>query len=227
MISVITPTSDRGFAFALCEQWMKRQTIKPDEWIVVDSGHRPVITTLGQKHILTKQNLSPTIDFLLNVKTGLLQAKFDKILFIEDDDWYSPTYLEEMSALLDYHELVGQRPARYYHLHSGSFKIFPNDYHASLSQTGIKNSMVLQMLSHIHDLKKTCDKYLDMRLWIFGSNKKLVEKYSSVGIKGLVGKKGLGDGHNPNSMLYKDSIDKTTLKNWIGDDLAFYYSVNQ
>ena len=50
VITLITPTGDRHEAFALCEKWIGRQSyIGQIQWVVVDDGHEPTETTLGQE----------------------------------------------------------------------------------------------------------------------------------------------------------------------------------
>jgi len=45
IITAITPTGDRPLALALCQQWMDAQTVRPDQWIVVDDGKIPYKST--------------------------------------------------------------------------------------------------------------------------------------------------------------------------------------
>ena len=46
-ITIITPTGDRPLASGLLrDYWMKNQTIKPDQWIIVDDGINTFDTSL-------------------------------------------------------------------------------------------------------------------------------------------------------------------------------------
>ena len=96
-ISVITLTGGREIAFTLCERWMKRQTLKPDEWIVVDDYEKRTKCKMGQKVIRRKPFWRPgEMTLQKNLLEALKIVTGDIILIIEDDDWYSPNYIENI-----------------------------------------------------------------------------------------------------------------------------------
>ncbi|NOX54094.1 MAG: glycosyltransferase family 2 protein [Planctomycetes bacterium] len=51
-----------------------------------------------------------------NLLAALQRVRHDKVVFVEDDDWYAPEYLAQMVRWLDQTDLVGETGARYYHL---------------------------------------------------------------------------------------------------------------
>src|SRR6185369_16758975 len=100
MITAITPTADRPEAFALCERWMARQTIKPDQWIVADGGQVPVRCTMGQTHIHDPRPAGAA-NLAHNLLNAISAVKGEVVAIVEDDDWYSPKHLETMVRLLE------------------------------------------------------------------------------------------------------------------------------
>jgi hypothetical protein len=48
MITLVTTTRDRALCFGLLEKWMARQSLKWDQWIVVNDGTEPYNYNLGQ-----------------------------------------------------------------------------------------------------------------------------------------------------------------------------------
>ena len=103
-LTLITPTGGRPEAFALCERWMGRQTYRGDvQWIVVDDCEEATVVTMGQTVIRPQpwwKLGAPTTQYA-NVRAALELVKHDKIVHIEDDDWYGPTYLETTYHRLD------------------------------------------------------------------------------------------------------------------------------
>ena len=86
MITAITPTGDRKLASDLCRQWMQNQTVKPDQWIVVDDGKQPISKPPGADYIYRKpERGEPRFTMLLSLKMALSRVKGDKILIMEDD----------------------------------------------------------------------------------------------------------------------------------------------
>jgi len=97
MITAITPTGDRPLAFSLCRRWMEGQTLKPDQWIVVDDGKKPMAPFDGIDYIRREPLPSdPKFTLAENLKAAIPHVKGDQILIIEDDEYYAPRYVEEM-----------------------------------------------------------------------------------------------------------------------------------
>ncbi len=53
MLTLITTTKDRALCFSLLEKWIARQTLQPDQWLVVNSSENPAAYeyTRGQQVI--------------------------------------------------------------------------------------------------------------------------------------------------------------------------------
>lgn len=225
-LTLITPTSDRPVAFDLCEKWMRRALDRFDgevQWIVADDGNTPVNCTLGQEHVCRPHAGNKKNSFLGNLQAALERVRYEKVLFIEDDDWYAPEYLSKMSCWLEDADICGEGGARYYHLPTRRYRVCPNRDHASLCQTGIRGELIPWMVDHVARHKST---FIDVHLWKTGAKERdrdLHPKTSlSVGIKGLPGTGGIGVGHRLGSRSRCDS-DGSILRRWMPEEDADTY----
>ncbi len=222
MITVITCTGNRKQAFNLSQLWMSKQTIKPDQWIVVDDGNELQEITQPMTYIKRLKGVKePEHTLLLNLKESLKYVLGDKIIIWEDDEYYSENYIEVMSNKLDKYDLVGIGENKYYHLPSHKYFRHINQNNSSLAQTAF-NKRVIDNLQNLFN----GNQYIDMRLWklqrlnkhIFFDN----DKSLYCGIKGLQGRKGIGWAHNSwNPRLLTDK-NHTLLKQWIPKDYQIY-----
>ena len=227
-ITIITPTGDRPLAFALCRQWMMSQTRKPDQWIVVDDGKIPLTPTHGMQYVRREprpDDPKHTLD--LNLTAALPLIRGNKIIIMEDDDYYAPGYIAEMASRLDQHEVVGIMQAKYYHLPTGRYRIHQNASHCSLSETAFRNSFLPELKEL---LKGDGDTAVDLHIWqkIGGRGYRFNDNDRPLylGIKGLPGRVGIGIGHNPD--MYRgvqDTADRTMLKRWVPGDYQIYLDI--
>lgn len=222
MLTLLTPTCNRPKAFELCERWIRRQAInEPYQWIVVDDGEERAGCTLGQTQLLREPGNSPVDSFLGNLSAGLQEAAIrgaSKLVFVEDDDWYGPQYIQTMSEWLEDNDIAGESRSRYYNIHTRRYKVNRNTAHCSLCQTGIRGDLISTALEHIGG-----SKFFDQRLWKVAGSDRYVHATAEhcIGIKGLPGKRGLGYGHRLSSGERADP-DGQILKKWIGDDAEVY-----
>jgi hypothetical protein len=220
-LSVITMTGDRPEAFALCERWMKRQTIAPDEWIVVDDGKTPTACTMGQRYLRRDPKPSdPPNTLTLNLMHALDAATGDAIVIVEDDDWYAPDYLEWMLDELQRLDVAGEGNALYYHVGVRRWREFEHDGHASLCSTGFRRSVLQQ----VRRLAQTPDPFIDTRIWKLRGMRKRVSTTARrvIGIKGMPGRTGTGVGHRPTGDQWNDDPDLMKLRSLIGADADAY-----
>jgi len=216
MITVITPTGDRPLAFWLCQIWMKQQTVIPDQWIVVDDGVQ--LRDDLRVGSFTRVRRPPKEDgvtrhtLLDNLRAAIPFVAGDKILIWEDDEYYSPEYIERMSEWLDQYELVGIGNSRYYHIGSLGYHVHQNQKHASLAQTGFR----ISMLPEFESLLGGRDNFLDIPLWKSNAAKRIYtdDPPLYVGIKGMPGRNGIGAGHNPKYCYRKHDGDFHVLRQW-------------
>jgi len=213
-ITCITPTGDRPLAFALCRQWMKHQTVKADQWIVIDDGKVPMVHAGGFQYVRREpQPDDPRHTLNRNLATALPLIAGDKIFIIEDDEYYAPEYVEEMSRRLDQHEVVGLRDYKYYYLPTGGYIVNANRSHANLAETAFRNSFLYEMRETLN----VADTFIDLRIWQEAGKRGYrfddSGKSLFLGLKGLPGRDGIGIGHNP--AMYrnvKDTTERTMLK---------------
>lgn len=96
-ITVITPTRDRPAGFNLCRKWIERQTCRSDiDWIVVDDGNISVDIPHLEYRYLRRPPSEKKFTNFDNVLFGLEQANGEVVMYIEDDDWISPNYVQNM-----------------------------------------------------------------------------------------------------------------------------------
>jgi hypothetical protein len=213
-ITVITPTGDRPLAFALCRRWMANQTRRPGQWLVIDDGKIPMTPAPDFQYVRREpQADDPAHTLITNLKTAVPFIKGDKILIMEDDEYYAPTYIEEMVRRLDQHEVAGIGHSKYYHLPTGGYAVHANTVHASLAETGFRASFLpkfVECLTH-----PASNDYLDIRLWRIAAKDGLFVDSSAplyLGVKGLPGRKGIGAGHVPAMYHMTDDAARSMLE---------------
>ncbi len=247
-ITVITCTGDRPLAFSLCLQWMKNQIVKPSQWIIIEDGNTPFdVPNLPYAQYIkrNKSKHEPEHTLLLNLEQAFKYVTGDKILFMEDDEYYAPAYIAEMSKLLNTYEVVGMGRSKYYHV-NGKYHIHKNMGHASLAQTGFKKSF----LPSVQKVLMKGGSFVDCRIWKLvnpnfmtlvnapdGMDKYITpnqkgyvfedKKNLYVGIKGLPGRHGIGAGHSDTMECYKDDSKSEILKQWIPNDYKNYLELKQ
>lgn len=230
MLTLLTPTGDRHAAFALCERWMRQQTLwgrREIQWIVVDDGDVPVTPTLGQEYLRRERGTdAPVESFCHNLLEGLARVRGSRLLLIEDDDYYAPDHLEKMTELLRHPGvlLVGDPHLRYYHLGHRHWRAMDNTGSA-LCQTGMKAELV-EFLVEIVRTRLVLRLFdVDVTLWRY-TPKPYVARLplnTVVGIKGLPGRHGLGIGHRDDLLqTWTADPDLVALQTWIGGDVEAY-----
>jgi len=231
-ITLITPTGDRPLAFALCQRWIKNQTIKAFQWIVVDDGKVPMKPYFPMQHVRREpQPSDPKCTLCLNLKVALSLVKGDKIIVIEDDEYYAPKYIAEMAQKLDDNEIVGIGDTKYYHVVSAGNYRHGNSMRASLAQTAFRRTLLPKLRDIINGNIGVAliDRVIWTALWETGRCFIFVDNDDPlyVGIKGLSGRPGV-IGHRPNERNYR-ILDKSRvlLKQWIPkqEDYDIYMAI--
>ena len=247
-ICAITCTGDRPIPFSLSERWMRAQTIQPDLWIIVDDGKIPSqIPDLPYVRYIRRERKStdPIHTMILNLEEAMKYISRDKIFIWEDDEYYAPKYLENLSQKLDRYEVVGIGKSKYYYLPGLTYYQHPNMRHASLAQTGFRESFLTELNAM---MKGDC--FLDLRIWnkinpgevslslTEIGNLEYVSKNGRgyifddrdqnlyVGMKGLEGRIGIGAGHRG---IGVHDVDRSILKKWIPkeEDFNIYMSLKK
>jgi len=223
-LTLITPTGERPYAFALCQRMMARQDYKgPVRWIVVDDGEVPSEITIRRtgwavEVIRPEPKWKPgdnTQGRNLNLALDAADSG-DVVVFIEDDDWYSPKWLSEIARQISRAELVGEADAVYYNARTRRWSRLGNFEHASLRCSAIRDGA----LETLRRVLETPYKYYDQRLWKAHADKALFNTRLTVGMKGLPGRAGIALGHI--GMRGAHDADGTQLERLIGKDADWY-----
>ena len=219
MITLITPTGFRPEAFALCVKYMKRQTYKEEiQWLIsLDDNanfEKPEMPeNWNVELIVNYKKWRPGFNTQrLSLDHSLAFIKGDLIINIEDDDWYSPTYLDTYVALLGLADAVGIGNSKYYNLKTSSYKEMQNYAHSSLCQTAFRK----ELLPVFEQAINSGEKYIDIEFWRLATNKLILSEFDQcIGIKGLPGRPGIGVGHRPDDTFIPD-YEMEQLTKWIG-----------
>ena len=229
-VTLITPTGCRPGSLRRCAGFVGRQTwAGPLQWIIVDDGEPPSDTGLRVYRPIELTRIHPEPKWRLgqntlarNLLAALPEVRYDFLFFFEDDDFYASDYVEEQMRLLGDAQMVGEAPARYYHLPSRRYQQLNNRGHASLCQTGIRRE-VLPLFRLISErAEKSGTKFIDVQLWGHAGKKVLHDGRRSVGMKGLPGRAGIGVGHRPYGPDWRADASAAVLKSWIGEDTKLY-----
>ncbi len=228
-ITALTCTADRPEAFALLEKFMARQTVKPTEWIILDDGNVPVVSTMGQRHIFCPEcrgGTSMINKLKLAFTPGYITS--DIVVIAEDDDYLAPTWIETCAKNLGDGriDLFGEGRAVYYNVRDRWWFDHANMSHASLCSTAFTK----RLYPLVHRLCSDPNPFIDDRLWknASGNRKRLLDPLSHggkrlvVGIKAMPGKVGYGSGHTREDRNAKQDPDGAKLRELIGDDAALY-----
>jgi hypothetical protein len=231
MLTLLTATGNRPFAWTLCQRWMSRQTFRgPVRWVIVDDGRQAQEVSFS-KPGWELEVIRPTPLWRLgdNTQARNLLAGLDAIgndasvAIIEDDDWYAPDWLAHVSEQLQCAELVGETRARYYNVVTRISQQLNNSVHASLCSTALRGPALLT-------LREAClarQKFIDLDLWRrHQPNSHLFDGHRVVGIKGLPGRGGIGMGHREDMRGPKDRSG-ALLRAWIGADVEHYRSIEE
>jgi hypothetical protein len=148
-ITVITCTGDRPEAFNLCKYWLSRQTVQPTQWIVVDDGKVPMNPPDNCQYIRREpKETDPPHTLCLNLLEALEKVKGGYIVIFEDDDWYSPKYIETMLGFLNHYDMVGVGSLVFYSLRHPGWNYRPKSKQPPLYQT-VFNQNVIPFMKHL------------------------------------------------------------------------------
>jgi len=234
MITVVTLTKNRPEAFNLLREWVVRQTYKGDmQWLVVTDGKldgydfdSPLIDLA-----VRKPKKGEFHSHISNIHYAVPRVKGDPVLFMEDDDWYAPNYIEDRLSSMEGVLVSGVTPPLYYHVGlRRAKKLSKNKVFAPLSTTTMRAEVLplLDEVAHKREARKRL--MVDSRFW----TRRLVEDdvprritHQSppddvifVGMKGMPGQPGIGIGHRKRSPGNDPEME--TLRKWIGEDAERY-----
>lgn len=205
-VGVICPTRDRVQFLGQFKKYLGFQTLQPDVIEIVD------FTPMGDDCDITKR-----YRYGYDKLRGL---GLDVIAFMEDDEWYSPEYLEVMVGgwiKAGKPKMFGLDYTIYYHIFIGRSFVFKHDKRSSMMSTLIRSDM---------DFEWCADDYAYTDSWLWRTVGGVVwnpRKDIVIGIKHGIGKTG-GRWHDDNLDRYKDrGVD---FRKIVGEeDFVFYQSL--
>jgi hypothetical protein len=225
MITLLTATGARPEAWAFCERWMAAQQFAgPVRWVIVDDGPTPQSVTLHRER-WNLEVIRPTPLWrpgentqARNLCAGLeVITPEERVVVIEDDDYYAPDWLTHVTAALERALLVGETCARYYNIPKRCAHEHTNTTHSSLCSTAMRG----RALRLFRDVCAYAPLYLDIYLWGAMSSRELFGGHRVIGMKGLPGRHGIGSGHQRTFTGMPDP-DGVILREWIGGDAEIY-----
>lgn len=224
-LTLLTATGGRQKAWDLCQKWMLKQTFSgPVRWIIVDDGQKEQEITFERENwMLTIVRPAPFWSEgdntqARNLKEGLkLVGEDDRLVIIEDDDYYAEDWLEVVNRHLDHSDLIGESCAHYYNVKSRTYRRMMNTSHSSLCSTAMKGSAI----KTFEQLCVPQVKFIDINLWRSVKRKALFTGSRVIGIKGLPGRGGIGVGHSDGFDGMKDA-DGSVLRRFVGMDAKEY-----
>jgi len=220
-----------------CRLYMARQTQLPDFWVIVDdcdpmtaAGLAPVDFHIVRPDPRWKAGAGNTVarNFVAGldyIQKNIPEAEI--ITVMEDDDWYSRSYLQNMafelrSRLSEGIFVIGENNTVFYHVGS---RLFRRNWHpgtASLCSMSFHASIIPGLLNILNGYTKHD---VDRRIYrsVAPEQFDLLSSDLVVGIKGIPGERehaGIGS-----KMAFSQGTpdpDLRLLRNLIGDDADLY-----
>ena len=236
-VSVITPVQDRPRGVDLCARWLRRQTYPIHEWIVVDDGKVPC-EPKHDKAVHIRRSSRRYISLPENVFVAIGKVTGDAILYMEDDDWYGPRYVQEMVRSLEKGGIVALTGIRSYNVrffrYGGEIR-----YYRELPKKKIfaPHSAVRRDLLRVYHYAAakamkvkgpSRGNAFGVKLWNYAwkyhaDEVVLLPSKEWVSIKGIQGraitKAHWSERHFKNQGLPKDR-DRSVLRSWVGEEDA-------
>lgn len=231
MISIITLTGNRPEAFKLCEKWVTRQTILQSrklqwEWIVVDDCWPETRVNFALKTIrATPYWKEGDNTFNRNMRLALDFAKGNFIAFMEDDDWYHPSYLEiALTHLKGNVKRFGLNQNTYYNMAHQKWRNLHNRTYCPLAFTVFRKELIPMFLDCLDVPGYTADVVFWRKKLLKGQSIRMKDANCfGVGVKGMPGRGGIGAGHkNLETNLWKFDKGLEVARTLFGTDLKDY-----
>lgn len=205
---------------------MKRQTRQPDEWVVsVDGGYERYEFTMGQTVVLRRPVLDTKHSMCENLMACLSIAKGDIIFIVEDDDWYGPTYIERLAAVLEGDLsliLAGAVPARAFNLrYQGVFMQGAGGDRANLGATAMRRAAIPTLTAAIAAGRVILDGLLwhEFNAVLKGRYVENSDPVLYAGMKAMPGAAGITRLHRRDRRS-EGAVE--VLRQWIGEDVECY-----
>lgn len=229
-ITIVTPTGHRPAVIQLLKKYIEAQTYKDEiTWVIVNDGV-PDDVPFNEVQGVELISIAATTTWHSGYNTQRLNwmdalkvipKDTSAIFCMEDDDYYSPEYLETYVKLLDTFSLVGEGNNKYYYVPGKCFKEMNNYVHTSLSSLAFRSGMLSTFLEALH----SGEVFFDTVLWDLVRKQRIssllfTNHNLSIGIKGLPGRPGIGVGHTPEK--YESDPFFTKLDEWCKESANNY-----
>lgn len=206
-IAVVIPNrAGRKVFMKQCLKMINRQTLKPDHIEIVDYAPLSLEKDITQRY-----------------KYGYNQCRsFDVVLFMENDDYYHPQYIEYMVSKWIENgrpQLLGMDHTIYYHLHKRAYFTMHH-----ITRSSAMNTLLTGNLNFTWPADN--DPYTDIHIWMKAGLKGLIitpDKEYCIGMKHGVGLCGGGNHSDGLHRFINDDQSGNYLKSNIDpDSLQFY-----
>jgi len=229
LITCLTTTGDRPWCLDQCKRYYKR-ALKNDKydfkWVVVDDG----VVPYDPRECVYVRN-KPGGTFQQQVKLGIercLELGAQHIIIMEDDDWYSPKWIQNhIDAFETGIKLHGRAMAMYYNAKERHYLEHGNMRHASLHSTAFSRELAIQFLKDFGAEGEDKNPLFDIIIWRKYGGQQIARletgERMSVSMKGMPGRKGLSSGHvlsEADKKVWKPDPTGAILHKLIGDEDA-------
>ena len=241
-IAVITPTKDREEQLSLVIDCINNQTVKPDMWVIVDDGKKPVSEdtlkkiSVPYKYIHYNSGLSSSTS--MNSAKCLESVTAKRYIFFDDDDYYPPKYIENFCKILvNENEMVGNLRWTDYRLSTGYYRVRFKTYKQikegdTMSEwhgSGIMGEELKREMINVLKSSPT-ERYNDCLCFrhIFYPKKYMCRvedfnEWSAISLKDYgTGLPGVIEPHRSNNGLTRDDDNFSFFKEKLGDDWVRY-----
>lgn len=211
IIITVTPTCspERKPFVDFCKKRLSEQTRKPDQTVFIDYPN-----TTGVHDLVERYQQGIERAFALGA---------DLVVFIEDDDFYPKTYIEELEKAWVKEGkpvLIGCNTTRYYHLFSLGYSIMKTNRHASAHGTAVGKGCNYMVGKHGNP-------FYDIQLWQHNAGVLVDLGHPPISIKHHIGLSG-GRGHYEDEYKNYDKPEAPILKEWVDEEgFAFYQSIRE
>ena len=184
---------------------MERQTLRPAQWLVVtdnDNGYSP-IPNYVDLHFRDDQD-DNLCSFCHNILYALDKIDNPYAMFWEDDDYYAPTFIQDLWSLMTTNDLAGLNEDVFYNLTFNRSRKVRNMSLASLACTGFDVEKVGPLL---RSLALKDDVLIDGALWDqWNGSKALMSNWQADGRPLHIGLKGWGVGEPGLTMSHENEL---------------------
>jgi len=217
---LFTASGDREETLSLVLRFIGRQTIKEGDWIIVDDSQEPYsipskINEWNIYHLYRSPCFVQDYGLASQAKNYLLGMDYisklykdPTILFIGDDDYYAPTYVEDMLSRIEGVDAAGSIHAYYVNPLIGARRLNNKD-HSAMESAAIRGAAIPVFIEAAHEIKKEPHKqpWIDKRFWDKIIQRKVkcrlfkYDQYLMFNLKGhKIGRPGIGESHRKGGM---------------------------